>query len=87
MSSPHETVTVIVEGALEEEHIFHDYANRNQFIQDIAEEARADGAETEVYVLRHYHEPDSPCECVQFATSHKPDYTFPGDEPPEIGQR
>ena len=76
------TLTIVVEGALESETDYFDYALLEAAIRDVADEAKADGYETQVYVLEHAHAPDADCECVQFLADLRPTYTFPQDAPP-----
>lgn len=68
-------VTVIVDGALEKEEIFHDYALMDDFIEKEVEDAESDGYPTEIFVLYHSHEDlkdGEECQCIQFEQDHKP---------------
>jgi len=69
--------TVIVEGALDETRVFGegDAEKLDDFEAEV-EEAAKDGLATELYVLRHDHEPltegDEDCACAQYLTDHLP---------------
>jgi hypothetical protein len=66
-------VTVIVDGALEEQQSFTDYLLQNEYIEQIKAEALGDGYPTEIYVLEHDHDPnDDYCACAQYRTDHHP---------------
>jgi hypothetical protein len=68
-------VTVIVDGAVEQEETFHDYLLMDEFINGIREEARGDGYPTEIRVLEHGHADDGEeCACAQYKTDHHPRY-------------
>jgi len=77
------TITVIVDGALESEDDFTDYALAEEWIREVARDAENDGVLTEVYLLRHEHDPfeDGDCSCIQYITDHHPAYVFPLDAP------
>jgi hypothetical protein len=64
-------VSVVVDGALEDEQTFYDETLMAEFIREIEDEARSDGYPTQVYVLFHDH-PEGECECIQYVQSHKP---------------
>lgn len=69
-------VTVIVNGALEEEETFHDYALMDAFLAEVRREASSHGYPTEVFVLYHEHPLQAECECIQFETDHHPLFTY-----------
>lgn len=70
-------VTVVVDGAVEQEEQFTDYLLLEQFIDGVREDAEGDGYPTEVYVLYHEHEPgEDECTCVQYVTDHHPQYQW-----------
>ena len=75
------TITVVVEGAFEDEADFFDYTLAEIAIRQAAEDAKLDGMRTEIFILEHEHEPGD-CECIQYLTDHHPAYVFPGDDPP-----
>jgi hypothetical protein len=77
-TTPHADVTVVVDGAVENDRMFTDYALMEDFIAEIAAEAHDHGYLTEVYVMYHDHEVGIDCECAQFVTDHHPLYTFNG---------
>jgi hypothetical protein len=68
-------VSVVVDGALEEEHRFTDEALMTDYIRTVQDEAEGHGYRTEVFILEHDHEP-AECECIQYVQDHKPAYTF-----------
>jgi hypothetical protein len=65
-------VSVIVNGALEEERTFHDETLMNDYLGQIEDEAKGDGIRTEIYVLWHEHDDMDGCACIQYATDHHP---------------
>src|SRR5262245_40894860 len=70
-------VSIIVEGALEEEQRLHTDAEVDELVTRVEREAKADGLETEVYVLWHDHdEADEECACIQYAQDHHPYASF-----------
>jgi hypothetical protein len=69
-------VTVIVEGAVEEDSIFTDEVRLRKYIGQIEEQAKGDGYHTEVFILRHEHSPDVECECAQYVTDGRPAYEW-----------
>ena len=71
-------VSVIVDGALEEERTFHDETLMNDYLRQIKDEAAADGIRTEVYVLWHEHDDMDECECIQYVTDHHPYAVYDG---------
>jgi len=80
---PYTEVYSVVQGAIDQEDFFQDHVDAEEWIRERAAEADADGLTTEVYTIRHDHDIETECECVQYLTSHKPDYTFPEDDAPE----
>lgn len=71
--APYADVSVIVEGALEEEATFHDETLMRDWIAHVIEDLRADGVSGQVYVVHHDHdESDEDCACVQYLTDHRP---------------
>lgn len=75
-------VTVIVDGALDAEVCYSDYALMEQFIDDIREEARGDGYPTDVYIQYHEHEmTQDECVCGQYVTDHHPAYSWNTEGP------
>ena len=72
-------VTAIVEGALEDQDIFFDYAILGAWLSEWEAEAGADGILVEIYVLWHEHENDGEeCICAQYEASTQPTHTFDG---------
>ena len=70
-------VTVVVDGALEAEETFHDYALMDEYIKGVEQDALGDGCPTEVYILEHEHADDvEDCACAQFVTDHHPAYSW-----------
>ena len=71
------TITVIVDGTLEEEATFTDDLLLREYLRDLADDAASHGYPTEVYVLTHEHANDGrECECIQYAQDHQPVHTF-----------
>lgn len=68
-------VTVVVDGAVEEEERFTDETLMLDYVRTLEDEAAGHGYPVEVFILRHEHEPRE-CECVQFLQDHKPAYRF-----------
>jgi hypothetical protein len=74
-------VTVVVDGAVDSEERFYDYALMDEFIRSVEEDAKADSYPTEVYIVYHEHkETEDECSCVQYLTDHHPAYTFNMEE-------
>ncbi|PZR66789.1 MAG: hypothetical protein DLM66_12875 [Candidatus Dormiibacter spiritus] len=66
-------VSVVVNGALDEERTFTDQLLLDDYVAQVGEEAGGDGYPTEVFVVWHEHDPDvEECECAQFLTNHHP---------------
>lgn len=66
-------VTVIVDGAQEEDETFTDYLLQEEFITKIGMDAVDHGYHTEVFVINHEHDmTDEECSCVQMLTDHSP---------------
>lgn len=81
------TLSIVVDGALELEEDYTDYALAEEEIRHHAEQAEEDGLKTEVYVVEHEHPPtEGECACVQYLTDHHPRWTFPGDPPPNFDE-
>ena len=77
-------VSVIVDGALDKEETFHDYALQAEFIDSVREDARSDGYPTEVYILDHDHDhlgDGEECACIQYAQDHRPAHAWNMDGP------
>lgn len=77
-------LSVIVEGALEIEEIFHDETLMRERINEIRSDAEGDGYRVEVFLLWHDHEDlagGEECFCVQYLTDHRPAVTFNPDGP------
>jgi hypothetical protein len=75
----HAAVTVIVDGALDQEEVFTDYLRLEEFLSQVGDDAESDGYLTEVFVLEHDHEIGIECECAQYALDHRPTYVFNSD--------
>jgi hypothetical protein len=73
----HADVSVVVDGALEEDETFFDYALMEQYLSEVEADAVDHGYLTEVYVVWHDHEPGD-CDCIQYLTDHHPTYTYNG---------
>ena len=69
-------LTVIVNGAVEEEATFTDETLVTEFLNDLEREAEGDGVRTEVHRLDHDHAPEVDCDCAQYATDHRPYRVF-----------
>ena len=72
-------VSVIIDGALEEDERFHDEALLLDYVRTIQDEQAGHGYPAEVYVLEHEHEEpngDDECACAQYLQDHRPSYTF-----------
>lgn len=71
-------VTVIVDGAVDDEITVTDQAVLSAVIAGIGADAEADGITAEVYIQWHDHPMDyaGECVCAQYATDHHPDYVF-----------
>jgi len=69
-------VDVIVEGALDENRIFTDQAEYDRWLEQCKLEVGDVGVWVEVYCTPHEHPLDEhDCECAQFLTDHKPDWS------------
>ncbi len=77
--SAYAEVSVVVDGALEQNLTFHDATLMTAEIAEIVEEAKGDGYRTEVFVMFHEHNETEDCECVQFEASHLPEVTINSD--------
>lgn len=73
-------VAVVVDGAIDQEEVFHDYLLMDAFIEETLEEAEADGFSVEIFILYHEHAPNPDCCCAQYAADHKPAHTYPARE-------
>jgi hypothetical protein len=70
-----EEITVIVDGALDEEATFMDETVEMEYLRNLVSELRADGvSDFQVYRITHDHEPfdDGEDMCVQYLTDHHP---------------
>jgi hypothetical protein len=66
-------ISVVVDGALEEEQTFTDYLLEAEYLDRIEEEATDHGYPTEVFRLYHEHNPsDEDCGCIQYVQDHHP---------------
>lgn len=72
-------VSVIVDGALDEEATFYDETLMNDWLHHLKDESIGHGYPTEVYVRYHEHEL-SECECAQYETDHNPAYKWNVDD-------
>ena len=70
------TVEVVVEGALEESAMFHDYLLLDQFLDQVQGEAEGDGLLTEVWVTYHEHPLQTGCVCEQYVPTGHPTYSW-----------
>jgi hypothetical protein len=73
------TVTVLVDGALEQEDTFFDETAMRAWIDGVGQDAVADGYPTEVYIVEHAHawdDTDDECTCAQYLTDHHPAYQW-----------
>ena len=70
----YDDVSVVVDGALEEERTIHDYLLLEEYVAAVKDDAIGHGYPTQIYVLHHEHNysPDHDCECVQYVTDHLP---------------
>ena len=68
----YQTITVIVDGALEEEVDFTDYLRAEAYLEEIRADSIAHGYPTEIYILEHYHLPGDDCQCIQYETDLRP---------------
>lgn len=69
-------VTVVVNGAVEQQLNIHDDALLTDFIDQEANEAASHGYPTQVYILYHEHHDETPCECAQYVQDHRPAYEW-----------
>jgi hypothetical protein len=70
-------ITVIVNGAVQDEETFTDYTLEDAFIRTIEEEAAGHGYPVEVFELYHEHALTSEeCECAQYVTDHHPRWSW-----------
>ncbi len=71
------TVTVMVDGALEDECDIHDYLLLEEFISSIGDEAIGHGYPTELFVLHHEHaNTGDECHCIQYAQDLRPTHVW-----------
>jgi hypothetical protein len=70
-------VTLVVEGAVEEEMFFYDGALLQGWIDNVDQEQQAEGWSGYLTVLWHDH-PMGDCECVQYVQDHRPYKTWEG---------
>jgi len=74
----------VVGGALDEEREFSGMEEYRAWAEQVLAECRAQGVQVEIYHIYHAHEPGVECECVQYLTDYRPDYTWiPGESEPE----
>lgn len=64
-------VTVVVDGAVEEEVRIRDETILREFLADAEDEAKGHGYPTQVYVVHHDHD-EYPCSCIEYLQDHKP---------------
>ena len=69
-------ITVVCDGALESEEIYHDETLMTEALDAIREDSLADGVPTEVYVMYHEHDAGDECECIQYEQSHRPKFIY-----------
>lgn len=76
------TVTVIVDGTLEEEHICYSQEEIQAFVGAQGVKAAMDGLPTQIWVLAHDHEQteEEGCVCIQYLSDHAPYCTFNVEE-------
>ena len=72
-------VTVIVNGALDQEHRFYDPSDCDVFFDETVTELEKLHSKNEIddgqiYIIEHNHMPRD-CSCVQYLTDHHPDFT------------
>lgn len=72
----HATVTLIVDGAVEEEQVFTDEALLRAYVDEVEADAKDHGYPTQVRILYHAHAIGIPCDCAQYQLDHTPAYTF-----------
>jgi hypothetical protein len=70
--SAHATTSLIVDGALEEEHTFHDETLLREYVSECERDAAGHGYPTQLFVIFHDHEAGIECECIQFSQDHHP---------------
>ncbi len=71
------TVETIVEGALQDSQTFYEGEDKmRQYLLKVEADAKADGLRTEVYVLYHDHDESVECECAQYVTDHRPEFSY-----------
>lgn len=68
-------VTVVVEGAVEEDRRFFDSALLQEFIEELRREQQDSGYNFAI-VLEHDHDPTADCSCVEYLQDHRPTYEF-----------
>ena len=67
------TLSVVIDGAVDEEDDYFDQTLLDDRLWNIAEESQAHGYHTAVYVLYHDHDRSVvDCECVQYLQDHHP---------------
>jgi hypothetical protein len=69
-------VTVIIDGAVETEEIYHDQVFMDHCLESIAEDALGHGYPTEVYIMYHDHAFGMDCECIQYVADHRPVFQY-----------
>ena len=74
----YDEVSVIIDGALDEERTFtlpDQLPDEEAFLAELKREADSAGFTADIYLTYHPHAP-ADCECSQFATDHSPAYTY-----------
>lgn len=72
-------VTVLWDGALDDERTFYDYSEVERYAENLMSLAEQERAQVEIYVLEctcDDDDDDSDCQCVQYATSLQPAYSY-----------
>ena len=76
-------LSVIIDGALDEDATFYDETLLSAWLDGLQEDANSDGYTREVYRVDHEHDYSDECECVQYLTDHHPYRTIVPNPKPE----
>lgn len=78
MRTQYVDLSLVVDGALEDEQELYTEDDLDAAIEEIKADAAKDpDLVFEVYIIRHTHSPHvAECSCYQHLTDHKPEYTF-----------
>lgn len=74
-------VSIIVNGALDSEERFDSPSDGIEYIEtekDVLRKLYKEGdiEDAAIYTITHHHDVGNPCECIQYETSHAPDWSI-----------